>query len=77
MWILILLCSELRHCIEVDSILLEELAACCQMIIEVEAAITVHSTQPYNTEDHNLNMYIANTNDFFMFGILMLAFYSI
>jgi hypothetical protein len=61
----------------VDSIFLEELGACCQVNPEVEAAITVHSTQPYNTEDHSLNMYIVNTNDFFMFGVLMLAFYSI
>ena len=55
-----------------DSNFLEELAACYQVNPEVEATGTVHSTQPDSTEGHNLNMYIVNTSDLFMFGILTL-----
>lgn len=57
-------------CIEVASSFLEELAACYQVNPEVEAANTVHSTQPDNTEDHTLNMCIVNTSDLFIFGVL-------
>jgi len=59
-------------CIEVNSSFLEELAACYQVNPEVEAANTVHSPQPDNTEDHTLNIYIVNTNDLFIFGVLTL-----